>query len=234
MAFTKVDTADASYTPTNADDEKLLVFSHATPTLDLQNDAAQMWVPGTIMSGTATAGNLSINPNTGVTIQGSTITRTIVQNHFFTLINMAGADTWLLFTGYQSINQMPTAADININNHSLLQIGAAEFDVNAPSAGTSFTPAVDSNSVHQFIANGAATVNAPTGEATSGEASFITMLLEQDGTGGRSWTLNAVFKPAGGSPPTFSTASGDIDVVQAVTTDGGTEWFYWLAGSFAS
>ena len=127
---------------------------------------------------------------------------------------------------------VPTTA-VDMNLQFFIDLDGIEWEFNNPS-GTSFTPAVNTNQISIFDATGNATINAPTGEAASGKISSLMMFLRQDGTGTRTWTLNAVFIPAGGTAPTFSTDAGDVDIVQAVTFDGGVEWFYWLVGSFAS
>ena len=123
--------------------------------------------------------------------------------------------------------------NVDMNLHMFTDLNGIEWEFTNPS-GTSFTPAVNTNQIMIADATGNATINAPTGEAASGKISSLLLFIRQDGTGSRTITMNAVFIPAGAVAPTFSTGPGDVDIVQAVTFDGGVEWFYWLVGNFLS
>lgn len=70
--------------------------------------------------------------------------------------------------------------------------------------------------------------------AVTAEAWYLTLLLRQDGTGGRlvTWPGSVVW--ASGSAPTLSTVAGDVDVVSLVTVDGGTTWLGTSADSSVS
>lgn len=65
----------------------------------------------------------------------------------------------------------------------------------------------------------------------SGTAGSMTLIIAQDGTGGRTiagWPSSV--KWSGGSAPTFSTTASKVNIVTLVTIDGGTTYYGWLAG----
>lgn len=74
---------------------------------------------------------------------------------------------------------------------------------------------------------GDATVSVTDPPATAGS---LTLILTQDGTGGRTVTWPASFKWGGGVEPTLSTDPGAVDVITAFTPDGGTTFYAHAAG----
>ncbi|MFC1729750.1 hypothetical protein ACFL6I_05380 [candidate division KSB1 bacterium] len=67
---------------------------------------------------------------------------------------------------------------------------------------------------------------------TSGTGGTITLILKQDGTGSRTATWPASVKWAGGTAPTLTTTlTTGMDVLSFITTDGGTTWLGFAAGS---
>ena len=60
----------------------------------------------------------------------------------------------------------------------------------------------------------------------------LTLLITQDGTGGRSitWPASVKWMPAG-SAPTFTTTASTVSVVELFTIDNGTTWYAGLAGT---
>lgn len=64
----------------------------------------------------------------------------------------------------------------------------------------------------------------------SGKAGSLTLILKQDGTGGRTFAWPAAVKSAGGTDPTISSAANAIDIYTLLTTDGGTTWFVFTGG----
>jgi hypothetical protein len=91
-------------------------------------------------------------------------------------------------------------------------------------AGT-YTPVVSSGTVQTMTLTGNVTINTLSG-ATTG--SNMTLIVTQDGTGGR--TLSSTMKFAGGFK-TLSTASNSIDVVNIYFN--GTNYFAGLARGYA-
>lgn len=94
MGFNVTTSGSATYVPTTTQDKHWLVLTNAVPTLDLQNDATQTWAVGNVFSGVAPNGDLTIDPNTSVTINGGTSNITAPQGTMFTLVNRDGADAW--------------------------------------------------------------------------------------------------------------------------------------------
>jgi hypothetical protein len=64
----------------------------------------------------------------------------------------------------------------------------------------------------------------------SGSAGSITLILHQDGTGGRTLAWPASVRWPGGAAPSVTGTAGAVDVLSFVTTDGGTTWFGFLGG----
>lgn len=64
----------------------------------------------------------------------------------------------------------------------------------------------------------------------SGKACSITLILTQDGNGNRSASWPASVKWPSATAPTLSAGSGDVDIIQLMTVDGGTTWLGFLAG----
>jgi hypothetical protein len=68
------------------------------------------------------------------------------------------------------------------------------------------------------------------GEPAS-RASSVTLVLTQDGTGGRSVAWPSEVDWPGGSAPSLSTSANATDVVMLFTVDGGTTWLGQLGGT---
>lgn len=67
--------------------------------------------------------------------------------------------------------------------------------------------------------------NVPADNATS-----ITIVFTQDGTGGRTVSWPASVEWAGGSAPTITSSANAVDVVTLMTPDQGTTWYGFTAG----
>ncbi|MFC1734343.1 hypothetical protein ACFL6I_28920 [candidate division KSB1 bacterium] len=66
----------------------------------------------------------------------------------------------------------------------------------------------------------------------SGTTGSFTLILIQDGTGSRTATWPASVDWAGGTAPTLTTTlTTGTDVLTFLTTDGGTVWYGFAAGS---
>lgn len=64
----------------------------------------------------------------------------------------------------------------------------------------------------------------------SGDSGSFTLILTQDGTGGRTVAFPASFKWAGGAAPTLTTTANAVDIITGVTLDGGTSYQVFAAG----
>lgn len=87
--------------------------------------------------------------------------------------------------------------------------------------------------VHSLTLTDNVTDVAVTNAPASGDAGSITLILKQDATGGRTIAFGSEFKWPGGVAPVLSTGANAIDMVTAVTTDGGTTWLAMLVKGFS-
>lgn len=62
----------------------------------------------------------------------------------------------------------------------------------------------------------------------SGKNGFLSIELEQDGTGGHSITLSSAFKTSGGATVALSTTAGAIDILRFETRDAGTTIYTFI------
>jgi hypothetical protein len=76
--------------------------------------------------------------------------------------------------------------------------------------------------VHDLTLDANCTITLPT--LTSGKACSLTVILRQDGTGGRTVTWPGSVSWISGTAPTLKTAAAAVDVVTLFTLDGGTTW----------
>lgn len=61
-------------------------------------------------------------------------------------------------------------------------------------------------------------------------AGSVTLILRQDGAGGRTVAWPGAVKWAGGTPPLVTSAANAVDVYAFVTRDGGVTWYGFLGG----
>jgi hypothetical protein len=61
-------------------------------------------------------------------------------------------------------------------------------------------------------------------------AGSCSLIVRQDGTGGRSLAWNGAIKWPGGTPPAVTSAANAVDVYSLVTRDGGVTWYGFLGG----
>lgn len=78
----------------------------------------------------------------------------------------------------------------------------------ADTFAASYTPVFTAEQVRTVTLTGNITINAPT--VTAGQR--VTLILKQDGTGGRTATWNTAYKFPGGTPPALSRAANAVDV----------------------
>jgi hypothetical protein len=64
----------------------------------------------------------------------------------------------------------------------------------------------------------------------AGRAGSCSLILRQDGTGGRTVAWPASVKWPGGAPPTITSAADAVDVYALVTRDGGATWYGFSGG----
>lgn len=98
---------------------------------------------------------------------------------------------------------------------------------------TGSTETIDASAadVQRLVLNAATVTLTLTGAPASGTPCVIRLWLEQDGTGGRdiAWPGSVDFGVAG-EPDWTTRGSGDVDLVDLMTVDGGTSWQAVIAG----
>lgn len=77
--------------------------------------------------------------------------------------------------------------------------------------------------VHDLTLTGNATLTFD--GAVAGSATELTLLLRQDGTGGRTVTWASIITWENGDAPILSTAADDMDVLRFLSVDDGATWF---------
>ncbi|MCC7500430.1 hypothetical protein IT396_01350 [Candidatus Nomurabacteria bacterium] len=97
-------------------------------------------------------------------------------------------------------------------------------------AGASYEVAVASGNVFNLILNSATCTLTFTTPAASGTMSSFTLILRQDGTGGRLVTWPTVKWP-GGSAPAVSSEAYAVNVFSFFTLDAGSTWFGVRSGA---
>lgn len=207
MPFTVRTITGTTDTPTSSDDEKWLVFSSASAkTLDLENDATQSWAAGTVMSGVNTgAGDLTINPDTSVNINGATDNIVVPQYSTFTLATGPGDDEWQCAVH-------PPAAHVFEGGYSVVTEGSVTT-----------TDTLDLGPAHKKTMTGSTTFTFMT-PLTDG-FTFVLHLL-----GAFTPTFPASVDWDAGTAPTY-VGTGNGSLFTFTTTDGGTTWLGALVGS---
>lgn len=85
----------ATDTPTNTDDGKILILDRAGGgTITLDTDANQTWAQADTFGLVAKQGNWTIDPATGVNVDGSNASFVVNEGDGLVLINEDGADEW--------------------------------------------------------------------------------------------------------------------------------------------
>jgi hypothetical protein len=96
--------------------------------------------------------------------------------------------------------------------------------------GSSYAVDISTGNTFNLILNDDCTFSF-TNPPASGTSCFVTLILTQDGTGGREATWPAAVRWSGGVEPTLSAGAGDVDIITFTTVDGGTIWHGFLSGN---
>lgn len=96
-------------------------------------------------------------------------------------------------------------------------------------SSTSYTINMENGNVFEITLTGNCTFTFSNPPATGKGGSF-TLILKQDGTGGRTVTWPAAVDWAGGSAPVVTSAANAVDILVFLTTDAGTRWYGFLSG----
>lgn len=105
---------------------------------------------------------------------------------------------------------------------------ALEVNTNATS-GAAATINLENGNVHDVTLTANCTFTFSNPPAT-GKAGAFTLILRQDGIGGRTVTWPASVRWAGGTAPTLSSGASEIDILSFFTVDAGTIWFGFSVG----
>ena len=97
---------------------------------------------------------------------------------------------------------MKLLSDLDANDRELAKVGPTYLHIHVFAAGSSFTPDLSEASAFRCPANANATIQNPTNVPASGELAAFYALLQQDATGGRTWSFGSNYIPAGGTAPT--------------------------------
>lgn len=129
-----------------------------------------------------------------------------------------------LIAGADADAQLATLAAVDRENGGLETLAS-----NATSTGA-VTVNLSNGNLHHLTLTGNTTLTLS--GATNGKVCSLTLLLTQDGTGGRSvtWPASVKWMPAGAAP-SFTTTASTRSIVELFTIDGGTTWFAGLAGT---
>jgi hypothetical protein len=100
--------------------------------------------------------------------------------------------------------------------------GGLETVNTVASSGSSKTLDLGDGNVHDVTLTAACTITLA--GATSGKGCTMTLLLRQDGTGGRTVTWPGSVTWLGGVTPVLQSAASALDVITLFTLDGGTTW----------
>jgi hypothetical protein len=116
----------------------------------------------------------------------------------------------------------------------LLSVGGGITENAPPSSGSAaYAADVSAATVHVLTLDAATCAVTVTNPPVTGKSTTVTFVLKQDATGSRLVSWPAAFLWPGGTPPTLSTAANAVDVVTALTVDGGTTWLATTAKAFA-
>lgn len=97
-------------------------------------------------------------------------------------------------------------------------------------SSSSYTIDLENGNVYEVTLTDNCTFTFSNPPATGKGGSF-TLILKQDGTGGRTVTWPAAAKWAGGTAPSLTAAASAVDILTFMTTDAGTSWYGFLSGA---
>lgn len=108
--------------------------------------------------------------------------------------------------------------------------GEETVDTVATSGASQTIDAADGN-VHDITLTAACTLTLSA--VTSGKGNTLTLILRQDGTGGRLVTWPASISWLSGAAPLLQTAANGVDIITLFTVDGGTTWYGFAASNLS-
>lgn len=166
------------------------------------------------------------------TASGTTLSRTVTESsNAGTAINLSGNAVVFVTARAEDIVTPAYTGDVTITGE-LKADSLNEGFASVTSSGGAATINCEAANVflHTLTENVTYTFSNP---PTSGTAYGFTLKLVQDSTA-RTVTWPASVDWAGGTAPTISTGSGEVDVFAFFTHDGGTNWYGFTAGQVLS
>ena len=97
-------------------------------------------------------------------------------------------------------------------------------------SGGGLTLDLAAGNVFEVTLSGDVTSLALANPPPAGQAGALTLIVRQDGTGGRTLAWPAAVRWAGGQAPAVSAAAQAIDIYTLITRDGGATWYGFVAG----
>jgi hypothetical protein len=205
-------------------------------TLFVRQDSSGGWTatwPGSVEWGSGSAPTLATDPNavdviTFITLDGGTTwfgfatsgagdadahIADTTDAHDASAISVVDAGGYFGGTNVESILQEIGAGGLTSEDTSLVEVGAT---------GTTETVDCSTARVHHLVLDDDCTITLA--GAVTTEAHRVTVLLQQDGTGGWVVTWPAEVYWASGVAPTLATDPGHTDWIDLLSTDGGAVW----------
>jgi len=125
-----------------------------------------------------------------------------------------------------------TADSIDFDDNEIIEAKIKDYSETLVEANTGSAYTINLNNGNTFnltlTDNCTFTFSNP---PASGSMGSFTLLLRQDGTGGRTTTWPGSVDWAGGSAPTLTTAISAVDILVFITIDGGTIWHGMLGSA---
>ena len=191
---------------------------------------------GAITIASTGSGNINLTTATGsVVIAGTTWPSSKGTNGYLLQTNGSGTASWVSTSTLGITLNTATASVLGgvkigsglsaAGDGTIAATGDTVYTGSTSTSGT-ITPYYSSGTVHTYTLTGNVTISALGNTPTSGQT--VTLILTQDGTGGR--TLTSTMKFAGGYK-TLSTAPGAIDIMTISYI--GTSYYASLAKGFA-
>ena len=204
---------------------------------------------------TAAAGSFTtLSASSTVTIGGTALTSTAAELNILDGVTATASELNILDGGTSTATELNildgvTATTAEINYLDITTLGTTEASkvVTSDANGvTKFDNGIQEESTVVTSSSNAATLNLRDGSvfthtlsedvtytfsnpAASGYASSFTLKVTQDSSA-RTITWPGSVDWAGGTAPTLSTGSGDVDVFVFMTVDGGTIYYGFTAG----
>lgn len=211
----------SAQTPTTG---QTIVWNSATSLWEKNTVSLTAGVNGTLPVANGGTGATSLTANNVILGNGTSAvqvvapgtTGNVLTSNGTTWTSVAGATGDVTLTGTQTLTNKTIEAGVFTNGYT--------EEVVTANTGTAYTIDLANGSVQILTLTGNCTFTFPT--ATAGKS--FTLLLRQDGTGGRTVTWPAAVKWPGGTAPTITSTASRQD--KYIFTADGTNWYGSNAG----